>query len=96
MIFSDESVFKARDFHKRAWALPYENIWIHDRTGNQPCQAVSAAVCKCHKLLAVTQTDYSFDTSKYLDHLRDIRGACKDEKIYLFIDNASYHKASLA
>ena len=89
-------MFKSRDFHKQAWALPYENVQVNDRTPNQPCQAVSAAVCSCHKLLAVTQTDYSFDATKYLEHLRDIRDSCGDEKIYLFIDNASYHKANIA
>ena len=36
------------------------NVMIEDRTGKQPCQAVCAAVCKCHGLLNIEVTDFSF------------------------------------
>ena len=66
---------------------------VDDRTGKQPVQAVSIAVCKCHKVLAHMQTDYSFDTIKFIEMLHEIHGACDNRKVYLFMDNASYHKA---
>ena len=51
LVFADESIFKSRGFQKTAYARPYENVVVEDRTGKQPCQAVCAAVCACHQLL---------------------------------------------
>ena len=51
-------------------------------------QAVCAAICSCHKVLAVKQVDYAFTTETYCEFLEDIAGACGNERIYLFQDNA--------
>ena len=48
---------------------------VEDRTGKQPCQAVCAAVCKCHKLLTYMIEDYSFDEEKFEVFLRELRAS---------------------
>jgi len=88
LIFADESIFAARGFQNRAYARPYENICVEDRTGKQPCQAVCAAVCACHQLLNIEVEDYSFDAEKFLNFLKGVAGACGKERIYLFLDNS--------
>ena len=37
LIFLDECIFKHRDFLKKAWSRPYENIFLEDSTSHQPC-----------------------------------------------------------
>ena len=88
LIFSDESIFTGRGFQMQAWSKQGENIRVQDRTGNQPCQAVAAAICVCHKVIAIKQVDYAFKEDTYCEFLEDIAGACGKEKIYLFQDNA--------
>ena len=92
MIFADECVFKARGYQKNAWSNQKTNIIIEDRTGKQPCQAVCAAVCKCHGLVNIEVTDYSFTQEKFESFLRDLRAQVEgNEKIYLFLDNSKVH-----
>ena len=69
---------------------------IEDRTGDQPCQAVCAAVCACHKLLTFAIEDDSFNQQKFESFLEQVRDACKEEKVYLFLDNSGVHKACKA
>lgn len=88
VVFSDESIFTGRGFQMLAWSRQGENIRVQDRTGKQPCQAVAAAICVCHKVLAIKQVDYAFNQDTYCEYLEEIAGACKNEKIYLFQDNA--------
>ena len=88
LIFSDESIFTGRGFQMQAWSRRGENIRVQDRTGNQPCQAVCAAICTCHKVLVIKQVDYAFTAESYCEFLEDVVGACGKEKIYLFQDNA--------
>ena len=67
---------------------------IEDRTGKQPCQAVCAAVCKCHGLVNIEVTDYSFTREKFESFLRDLRAQVDGEQtIYLFLDNSKVHPA---
>ena len=68
----------------QAWSRPKENICVADRTGKQPYQSVAAAVCACHKVLAVKQIDFAFTEDSYCEYLEDIAGACGNETIYLF------------
>lgn len=75
MIFIDECTFSSRGFSKTAWSNQHQNITVEDRSRNQPCQAVCAAVCVCHGLLAVRVEDYSFDNQKFIDFLVDVRSA---------------------
>lgn len=70
-----------------------DNVVVEDRTGSQPCQAVCAAVCSCHKLLAYQIEDFSFDKFKFMSFLRELRASTGDETIYLFLDNSSCHLA---
>ena len=79
----------------RAWARTNENIYVEDRTGNQPCQAVCAAVCACHGLLTFEVEDYSFNADKFINFLEGLRGALSvgDEKLYVFLDNCRVHHA---
>ena len=88
LIFTDESIFRGRGFQMQAWSRPCENLRVQDRSGNQPCQAVAAAICICHKVIAIKQVDYSFSGETYCEYLEDIAGACGNERIYLFQDNA--------
>lgn len=88
LIFSDECIFRGRGFQMQAWSRRGENIRVQDRTGNQPCQAVAAAICICHRVIAVKQVDYSFNHESYCEYLEDLAGACGGERIYLFQDNA--------
>ena len=37
LVFADECVFKARGYQRQAWSAPYENVFVEDRTGKQPC-----------------------------------------------------------
>ena len=32
LVFLDECIFKSRDFKKKAWSAPYENLFVEDRT----------------------------------------------------------------
>ena len=72
----------------QAWSKIGENICVEDRTGKQPYQSVAAAVCACHKVVAIKQVDYAFTEDTYCEYLEDIAGACNNETIYLFQDNA--------
>ena len=91
LVFCDESIFTSRGFQTHAWARAGENIVVEDRTGNQPCQAVCAAVCSCHELLAYVVEDHSIDKFKFIDFLHELRASTGDETIYLFLDNAKFH-----
>ena len=93
LVFCDEAIFAARGFQMTAWSKPNENIYVHDRTGNQPCQAVCVAVCACHGLLTYEIEDYSFNGDKFIHFLKSLRGAVGvgDEKLFLFLDNCSVH-----
>ena len=97
LVFADEAIFAARGFQMKAWSLPNETIHVSDRSGNQPCQAVCAAVCACHGLLTYEVEDYSFDAAKFTGFLRSLRAAqgVGDERLYLFLDNCSVHHALL-
>jgi hypothetical protein len=95
LVFADEAIFSARGFQMEAWSKPGQNVELEDRTGNQPCQAICAAVCSCHGLLTFTQQDYSIDREAFQDFLKDIRGAVGNEKIYLFLDNCKVHHAKV-
>ena len=65
---------------------------IEERIGNQPCQAVCAAVCACHGLLHYEIEDYSFDAQKFINFLEGVSGLMKPGvKTYLFLDNCSVH-----
>ena len=79
-----------------AWSPRGENIILADSTGDQPCQALCAAVCSCHGLLTYAIEDYSFNGEKFESFLKDVRGACGDEKVYLFLDNSSVHHSEPA
>ena len=94
LVFADEAVFTARGFQMSAWARPGENVEVEDRTGKQPCQAVCAAVCACHSLLTFAIEDYSFDEAKFSSFLEQVRDACGDGPVWLFLDNASVHRCS--
>ena len=91
IVYIDECIFKARGFQMKAWAAPGQNILVEDRTGKQPCQAVCAAVCSCHNLLAYTITDYSYDEHKFIEFLVELRASHPDGHIVLFFDGAGYH-----
>ena len=70
---------------------------MEDRTPNQPCQAVCAAVCKCHGVLTYQIEDLSFDGEKFEAFLREIRAASgNEEKLYLFLDNSGVHRCCTA
>ena len=32
LVFLDECIFKSRDFKKKAWSVPYDNLFVEDRT----------------------------------------------------------------
>ena len=93
LVFADETIFNARDFQMKAWSLPRTNVRVDDRTGNQPCLAVCAAVCKCHGLLAFTIEEQSYDAPKFKNFLQEVRSAAGNDKIYMFLDNCKVHKA---
>ena len=93
LVFADETIFNSRNFQMSAWAPPGQNIAVEDRTGNQPCLAVCAAVCKCHGLLAFTIEEHSYDGQKFINFLREVRAAAGDGKVHLFLDNCGVHKA---
>ena len=97
LIWADEAIFSARGFQMKAWSLPNMNIHVNDRSGNQPCQAVCAAVCACHGLVTYEVEDFSFDADKFIGFLKGVRAASAvgDERIYLFLDNCSVHHALL-
>ncbi len=52
-----------------------------------------SAVCSCHKLLTFSTCEYSFNKDTFAEFLADVRSACGEEPIYLFLDNASFHKS---
>ena len=43
-------------------------------------------------MLAQHQVDYAFTVETFMVMLDNISGAVKKERIYLFMDNASFHK----
>jgi transposase len=53
------------------------------------------AICSCHGVLAQHQVDYALTIESFMVMLDNISGAVEDEKIYLFMDNASFHKNEL-
>ena len=93
LVFADEALFKARDFQMAAWSLPGQNVQVEDRTGRQLCQAVCAAVCPCHQLLSFAIEEVSFTKETFSSFLEQVRDACGDEPVYLFLDNCGVHKA---
>jgi hypothetical protein len=50
------------------------------------------AICKCHGVLAQLQVDYALTVETFTEMLDNISGAVDDEKVYLFMDNAKFHK----
>ena len=54
---------------------------------------MSIAICACHGVIAQYQKEGAFDVDSYVEMLRSIRDNAKDNKtIYLFSDQAAYHK----
>ena len=49
----------------------------------------------CDGIVAQLQVDYALDHVLFMEMLDNIAGATKIEKIYLFMDNAKYHKNEL-
>ena len=92
LVFLDECIFKSRDFKRKAWSKPYDNLFVEDRTQKQPCQAICVAICSCCGVLAQHQADYSFTHETFIEMLDCIHGAVGDERIYLFLDGASIHR----
>lgn len=76
----------------KAWSRPGDNILVEDRTGNQPCQAVCAGVCKCHQLLNYMITDHSMDETKFIEFLQQLRATHPVGKLFIFFDGAGFHK----
>ena len=93
MVFADEAIFTAKGMKMKAWSAPGQNITVEDRTGRQPCQDVCAAVCPCHELLTFAIEEFSFDGPKFMSFCRQVRDACGDEKVYMFLDNSSVHRS---
>jgi transposase len=93
LVFLDECLFKSRDFTRRAWSNPKQNLQVFDRTYNQPVQAVSMAICKCHGVLTQLQVDYALTVETFKEMLDSVSGAVDDEKVFLFMDNARFHKS---
>ena len=52
-------------------------------------------MCECHKLLTFSIEDFSFDQRKFENFLVEIRACCGDEKVFLFLDNATIHRCSV-
>ena len=96
LVFVDESTFVARGFSTQAWSNRHDNIVVEDRTGKQPCQAICAAVCKCHGLLAYNIEDYSFSKDKFCGFLENLSRSVRGEKVYMFIDNCTIHHSHMA
>ena len=46
-------------------------------------------------MIATKQVDYAFTEETYCEYLEEIAGACGNETIYLFQDNAGYHKTDM-
>ena len=69
LAFCDETIFKSRDFNRYAYAGVKQKIVVEDRTPSQPCQAVCAAVCRCHGVIQFYQTDGSMNEDKFMDFL---------------------------
>jgi hypothetical protein len=93
LVFADEAIFTSKGFSMLAWAGPSNNVLVEDRGGKQVCQAVCAAVCPCHELLTFAIEEFSFDGPKFISFCKQIRDACGDEKVYLFLDNSSVHRS---
>jgi transposase len=49
-------------------------------------------ICKCHGVLAQLQVDYALTVETFTEMLDNISGAVDDKKVYLFMDNAKFHK----
>ena len=77
----------------RAWARPKESVVVEDRGTNEPFQAVVAVVCACHGLHTFSVQYHSIKGPAFADFLKDVRGACGNERVYLFLDNAKVHHA---
>ena len=61
-IFLDEAVFSQNSYQTlKAWSAPNTNVIVEDRGKSVPCQAVCAAVCKCHGLFTYEVRDFSFN-----------------------------------
>ena len=75
----------------QAWCGPNSNIEVFDRTGNQPCKAMVAAVCECHGLVNYAVEDYSIKANVFANFLRELRQKFLEEPLYLFVDNCSVH-----
>ncbi len=44
-------------------------------------------------MLTFASREFSFNRDTFAEFLGDVRAACGEETVYLFLDNASYHKS---
>ena len=92
LVFADEAIFTSKGYQTRAWAGPGRNVVVEDRGSSEPCKAVVAAVCACHGLLTFYVQDHSIKGPDFAAFLKDVRGACGEERVHLFIDNCNVHR----
>ena len=97
IIYVDECCFVARSFQQQAWSNQKETILVEDRTnsGYQVCQAVCAALCKCHGVLTYMIKEKSFKKESFCEFLDLVGAALKGKKAYMFIDNCRMHHANI-
>ena len=85
-------MFKGRDFKRYAYTLPKTKLAVYDRTKYQSYQSVCVAICSCHGLLIIMQKDYGFNNESFIEMLDSIHEAVGKEKVYLMLDQASFHR----
>ena len=94
LIFVDESIFKPRDFRKRAYMSKYENVNFNVPRSQESALAVVAAISKFRGLIHYQIRERSHNGESFREFMRALRKRCVEKRVVVLLDNCSIHKTN--
>ena len=91
IIYIDETMFTRKTVPETEWTNKKENIAVDVDRLNEPTLALLCGISKEKGLEHFQVLEQSVNIEKFIDYLKQIKEANKDDKICLFMDNLSSH-----
>ena len=93
VIYLDETMFTRKTVSCEEWTLPKENVSVDEAKLSEPTLALLMSISKENGLEHFRIYDFSVNTERFVEWLGELRVKTGDDKVALFMDNLSAHKA---
>ena len=93
VIYLDETMFTRKTVKQEEWCKPKENFRIEETRLNEPALAMLSGIGKENGLEHFKIYNFSVNTERFIEWLKELRVKTGDDKVALFMDNLSAHKA---